>query len=176
MLLRSVGSLLIPLAGLLASQRVLIRTVDGTVLEGDTALSAIGAAIRLDRVLSAHSAAPASDSEKGRIAAGFAAIQGADRKARDLAVEELTLIGLPVMTPLLRMYKDTDQHEPRPLYRLFERIIPSYADGFDRALSLVRLKGGETMRVALPAAGAVEVKAVARCPPTRSVTPRRSSI
>jgi hypothetical protein len=146
--------------GLLASERVLIRTVDGSAVEGDTTLSKIGNAIRLDRVLSIHNAAPASGAEKSRIEAGIAAIQAADRKARDLAVEELTSIGLPVMTPLLQIYKDTDQHEPRPLYRLFERIVPSYADGFDRTLSLVRLKGGETMRVALPAAGAVEVKAV----------------
>ena len=86
------------------------------------------------------------------------AIQGKDRKARDLAVEELTAIGLPVMTPLLKTYKDTDQHEPRPLYRLFERIIPSYADGPDRTQSLIRLKGGEAVRVALPTSGEVVVK------------------
>lgn len=141
---------------------MLIRTTDGRMIEGDTALASIGtgaAAIRLERVLSIQSGAPASDSEKGRIEAGLAAVQGSDRKARDLAVEELTAIGLPVMTPLLKAYKDTDQHEPRPLYRLFERIIPSYADGLDRTASLIRLRGGETMRAALPASGAVvEVK------------------
>ena len=140
---------------------MLIRTTDGRTIEGDSALATIGAgatAIRLERVLSIHNGAPASDSEKGRIEAGLAAVQGSDRKARDLAVEELTAIGLPVMTPLLKSYKDTDQHEPRPLYRLFERIIPSYADGLDRTASLIRLRGGETMRTALPAAGVVAVK------------------
>lgn len=140
-----------------ASHVVLIRTTDGNVVEGETSLGSVGS-VKIDRILSVHSAAPASDKEKERIEAGIAAMQGKDRKARDLAVEELTAIGLPVMTPLLKAYKDTDQHEPRPLYRLFERIIPSYADGFDRSLSLIRLKGGEAVRVALPADGAVEVK------------------
>ena len=161
MLHRFAFALLLPLVAWTASHRVLIRTTDGRMVEGDTALASIGTgatAIRLERVLSIHNGAPASDSEKGRIEAGLAAVQGSDRKARDLAVEELTAIGLPVMTPLLKSYKDTDQHEPRPLYRLFERIIPSYADGLDRTASLIRLRGGETMRTALPAAGAVEVK------------------
>ena len=148
-----------------SAHRVLIHTTDGQTLEGDTTLTAIkvaGAdAIPLDRLLSIHSGAPASDTEQSRIEAGLTAIQGEDRKARDRAVEELTAIGLPVMTPLLEALKDTDQQEPRPLYRLFERIIPSYADGFDRSQSLIRLKGGETRRVALPAAGDVEMKTAA---------------
>jgi hypothetical protein len=50
------------------------------------------------------------------------------------------------MTPLLKAYKDTDQHEPKPLYRLFERIIPSQADKLDRELSLIRLTNGELLR------------------------------
>ena len=146
-----------------ASHRVLVRTVEGATLEGDTTMSSVRAGvttIRLERVLSIHNTAPASEGEKSRIEAGFIAIQGKDRKPRDLAVEELTAIGLPVLTPLLKTYKDTDQHEPRPLYRLFERIIPSYADGFDREQSLVRLQGGETMRAALPPDGTVEIKTV----------------
>jgi hypothetical protein len=150
-------SLLLPLYAWSASHRVLVRTIDGNTVEGDTSLNAVGA-VKIERILSVHNAAPASEAEKGRIDAGIQTIQGKDRKARDLAVEELTTIGLPVMTPLLKAYKDTDQHEPRPLYRLFERIIPSYADGFDRTLSLIRLKGGEAMRVALPADGSIEVK------------------
>lgn len=102
--------------------------------------------VRLDQILSVHNAAPASDFEKGRIEADLAAIQGSDRSARDAAVQELTAIGIPAMTPLLKTLKDTDQHEPRPLYRLFERLMPSYADGFDRTLTLVRLKTGEALR------------------------------
>ena len=88
----------------------------------------------------------ATSAESARITQGIAAIQGTDRKARDLAVEDLTSIGVPVLTPLLKTYKDTDQHEPRPLYRLFERIMPSHADGLDRGLSLVRLTSGEALR------------------------------
>ena len=158
MLTRIACALLLPILISAATHRVLVRTVDGNMIEGDTSLATVAGA-RLERVLSIHNGAPASDAEKGRIEAGIAAVQGKERKARDLAVEELTAIGLPVMTPLLTTYKDTDQHEPRPLYRLFERIIPSYADGFDRTKSLIRLKGGEAMRVTLPADGAVEIKA-----------------
>jgi hypothetical protein len=135
---------LLPAALWSAQDSVLIRTTDGTSIEGQTLLKLP------KRTLSVHSAAPASAFESGRIQAGLAAIQGNDRKARDLAVEELTAIGLPVMTPLLKTLKDTDQHEPRPLYRLFERIIPSDADGFDRTLSLIRVAGGEPLRVKLP--------------------------
>lgn len=136
-----------------ASQWVLIRTVDGTQVEGQTSARGISYAIGektvsapLAQILYVNSGAPASPAESETIAKGLAAIQDKDRAARDLAVEELTAIGLPVMTPLLKAYKDTDQHEPRPLYRLFERIVPSYADGPDRTLSLVRLANGETVR------------------------------
>src|SRR5262245_56084762 len=142
-------ALLIPLLASAATHHVMIRTMDGNMIEADTSLATVGS-VRMERILSIHNAAPASDAEKGRIQADIATVQGKDRKARDLAVEELTAIGLPVMTPLLKTYKDTDQHEPRPLYRLFERIIPSYADGFDRTQSLIRLKGGEAVRVVLP--------------------------
>ncbi len=145
---------LLPAALWSAPEWVLIRTVDGAGVEGQTSL----AALKLPKkTLSVHSAGPASDFEAGRIEAGLAAIQGKDRKVRDLAVEELTAIGLPVLTPLLKTLKDTDQHEPRPLYRLFERIIPSDADGFDRTLSLIRVAGGDPLRVKLPE-GQVEVK------------------
>ena len=131
-----------------APEWVLIRTVDGTVVEGRSS-GRVGE-FSLSQILSFHSGAAASELESGRIQAGLAAIQGQDRKERDQAVEELTSIGLPVITPLLDVYKDTDQHEPRPLYRLFEKIIPSSADGFDRNLSLVRMRDGGARRMALP--------------------------
>jgi hypothetical protein len=54
-------------------------------------------------------------------------IQGTDRAARDIAVAELTDIGLPALTPLLNAYKDRDLREPDALYRVFGRLMPGYA-------------------------------------------------
>ena len=139
----------LPIALWGAPEWLLIRTVDGTLVEGQSQLKSVkvdGSDVGFAQISSLHSGAPASGFEAERITQGLAAIQGEDRAARDKAVEELTAIGLPVMTPLLKGIKDTDQHEPRPLYRLFERLVPSYADAFDRTLSLVRLKNGEAMR------------------------------
>ena len=130
-----------------ASSQLLIRTTDGAQIEAEADIAALG----VPNVVSFHSGTAASDKEKERIAAGILAIQGTDRGARDAAVEELTIIGVPVVTPLLAALKDTDQHEPRPLYRLFERVMPSSADGFDRTLSLVRLENGKALRVPTPA-------------------------
>src|SRR4051812_32692672 len=99
-----------------APEWLLIRTVDGKLVEGQSQLRSIkldGADIGVAQILSVHSGAQASEFEAGRIKADLAAIQGEDRAARDKAVDELTAIGLPVMTPLLQAYKDTDQHEPR---------------------------------------------------------------
>src|SRR5262245_18721282 len=113
-----------------ASDWVLIRKTDGSQVEGQAELSSITVEhdgrpmkLRLTEILSIHNAAPASAAESEKITADLAAVQDKDRPARDRAVEELTAIGLPAMTPLLRTLKDTDQHEPRPLYRLFERIM-----------------------------------------------------
>ena len=163
-MLKSWLVLLLPLTLCAAPDGLLIRSIDGTQVEGETTLRSVKiesegktVELRLTQILSVHNAAPASEMEAGRITAGLAAIQGADRKARDQAVEELTAIGLAAMTPLLRTLKDTDQHEPRPLYRLFERLIPSHADGFDRTLSLVRLPNGDALRGKLPEA-TVEVR------------------
>ena len=136
------------------SDWVLLRTTEEIQMEAQADISALrtnGA------ILSFHNGAAPSDKEKERIQSGIAAIQGADRAARDAAVEELTSIGLPVITPLLAALKDTDQHEPRPLYRLFERVIPSDADGIDRTLSLLRLETGKSVRVATPS-GSLEVR------------------
>ena len=138
-------------------ETVLVLTTDGKVMEGLTkqALITVGTRkIPLASVLSIHNGAPATAGEKTRIEAGLGAIQAyknetiqsKERQARDAAVEELTGMGLPVMTPLLQAFQDTDQHEPRPLYRLFERLLPSQADQLDRAASLVRLANGELLR------------------------------
>jgi hypothetical protein len=135
-----------------AAETVLIRKTDGSWIEGKTNAKSVtfgSRKVAIAQILSIHNGAPASAIEQSKIQAGIAAIQGTDRAQRDQAVEDLTSIGIPVITPLLEAYKDTDQHEPRPLYRLFERIIPSNADGFDRSQSLIRLKGGALERGAI---------------------------
>lgn len=130
---------------------------DGRTVEGNTSLAAItvnGRKIPLAGILSVHSGEAASAAETARIEKGLAAIQAytnqiiasPERKNADAAVEDLTNLGLPVLTPLLQAFKDTDQHEPRPLYRLFERLIPSEADQLDRTASLVRLANGTYLR------------------------------
>lgn len=136
-----------------APEWVLVRTTEGVEIEGQASVGALGKA----PVLSFHSGAPLSDKESERVQAGIAAIQGKERAARDAAVEELTAIGVPVVTPLLQALKDTDQHEPRPLYRLFERVMPSEGDGFDRTQSLLRLENGKVMRMAVPD-GSLEIR------------------
>jgi hypothetical protein len=138
-------------------ETVLVLTADGRTVEGATSLAAItvnGRKLPLGQILSVHNGAAAGSSETERIQKGLAAIQAykneiiasPERRHRDAAVEDLTAIGLPVVTPLLRTLKDTDQHEPRPLYRLFERLIPSEADQLDRQASLIRLANGEFVR------------------------------
>ena len=118
----------------------------GVTREVTTALKAIrvdGREIPLAQILSVHSGEAASAGETVRIGIALQVLAAADQKtsdrgARDAANFDLVDIGVPVMTPLLLAYKDTDQHEPRPLYRLFERIMPSHADGLDRTLSVIR--------------------------------------
>ena len=127
---------------------------DGQVRELNTSLKSIRVGERtipLTQILSVHSAEPASASETERILKALPLLAAADQKTsdrlqRDAALADLVAIGLPVMTPLLLAYKDTDQHEPKPLYRLFERIIPSQGDQLDRTLSLIRLTNGEALR------------------------------
>jgi len=132
---------------------------DGQLREVTTNLKAIkvdGRTIPLAQILSIHSAEPASPGEQARIEKALPLLIAADQKTsaqntsdraqRDAATADLVSIGLPVLTPLLLTYKDTDQHEPKPLYRLFERIIPGHADGPDRTLSLIRLTNGESLR------------------------------
>ena len=126
----------------------------GVTREVTTALKAIrvdGREIPLAQILSVHSGEAASAGETVRIGIALQILAAADqttsdRGARDAANFDLVDIGVPVMTPLLLAYKDTDQHEPRPLYRLFERIMPSHADGLDRTLSVIRLVNGTVLR------------------------------
>ena len=140
---------------LFAAATILLRLTDGTTVEGPASFSVGGNA--LAKILSFHSAAPATPAETSLIKDALAIVRAdKDRTGRDAAVEQLVGIGLPVLTPLLDLYKDTDQHEPRPLYRLFERIIPSGADGLDRSLGLLRLQNGQMLRIATPI-GSVKV-------------------
>jgi hypothetical protein len=143
----------LPLLTAAKDSPVWVLSKDGAASELTTSLGSIKVTVDgkvrtlpLASILSVHNGDPASPAEADKIAKGIAAAQGTDRKASDAAVESLTFIGLPVMTPLLKAYKDTDQHEPKPLYRLFERVIPSQADQLDRELSLVRLTTGELLR------------------------------
>jgi hypothetical protein len=137
---------------------VYVRTKDGAVSELTASIASIpvtvdgkSRSLPLASILSVHNGDAAIAVEAEAIANGIIEIQGLDRKARDLAVERLTHIGIPVVTPLLKAYKDTDQHEPRPLYRLFERVMPSHADQLDRELSLIRLTNGESLRAKVEA-------------------------
>ncbi len=145
--------LLVPCMLSAASEWVLIRTTEGSMIEAQANL----APLKMPSLVSFHSGTALSGKELDRIVTGITEIQGKDRAARDAAVEELTAIGVPVMTPVLAALRDTDQHEPRPLYRLFERLMPSHADGFDRTLSLVRVENGKAMRRPVPT-GSLEVR------------------
>ena len=109
---------------------------DGSVVEGAAADTRFTFAMpegsktfSLKDVLSFNSGDAATTDEERAIEKLLPQVGGADRAASEKAVATLTEIGLPVMTPLLKSYKDTDMHEPYPLYRLFARIMPSYADG-----------------------------------------------
>ncbi len=134
-------SLLLMLAaalGLPAAQTVLVLTTEGRWLEGVTPAAKAGDT-PLAQILSMHNRAPASAKEAEAIAAGLASLAAP-------SIEDLTNIGLPVLTPLLNMLKDTDQHEPKPLYNLFDRIMPPGADQLDRAASLWRLENAPPKR------------------------------
>lgn len=132
-----------------------ILTKDGQSIEGTLRTKSVSVLmgkptnIDLKNVLTIQTGDAASQQEADRITSGLAAVAGTDRKARDVAEAELTDIGLPVMTPLLAAYKDVDAHEPQPLYRLFARIVPPYADEPERTLDLIRLTNGDALRADL---------------------------
>jgi hypothetical protein len=131
---------------------ILVRdgtNVEGEVESGHLTIESDGntRVVGLGDLLSVQSASPASDSERERITADLAAVSlPPNKSAQEAAVAELSDIGLPALSPLLAMYKDTDGHEPKPLFRLFARIMPGYADRLDRTLDMVRLASGETIR------------------------------
>lgn len=134
------------------SRTVRLLTRAGQVLEGSLSAGNFTLngnsprSLDVETLLSINLAAEASPRETERITAALAAVQGADRVARDTAVAELTDIGLPALTPVLNAYKDRDLREPDALYRLFGRLMPGYADAADRSLDLIRLKNGDALR------------------------------
>ena len=166
-----------------------IRTTDGVYLEGEIESGPISVEVDgktrdvgLGEILTVQLGSAASATEAPRIAADLVAIAAnTDRAARESAVAELSDIGLPVLSPLLATYKDTDLHEPNPLYRLFARIVPGYADRADRTLDMVRLSNGETLRGRLSGADFRVVTAerrgtVVRFSSLRSLAVRRKSV
>ena len=117
-------------------QTVSIRTRSGETVEGAVSAKSIqfaGRAVALKDILSLHSASEASTAETERIAADLAAAAGTDKSARDAAIAELVDIGLPVLTPLLKSYKDTALAEPKDgaYYRIF-RGTSSLGQRFQR--------------------------------------------
>jgi hypothetical protein len=133
--------------------KVWILMKDGQAVEGTIGVTTLKFAmgnssrdIKVRDILSYSSGEAATPDEASRITAGLAAVAGTDRAARETAVADLTDIGLPVMSPLLAAYKDTDAHEPNPLYHLFARIVPGYADSPSRMLDMVRMANGDTFR------------------------------
>jgi hypothetical protein len=132
---------------------VCVRLVDGSEREGllgDESLRVrVGAAVRVlpvHEVRSVHLAAATSVHEAEVLASGLQALAASSGKQVEAATEALVDLGLPVLSPLLDSYQDTDAHEPDPRYRLYERILPVGADALDRTLDLVRLADGTTLR------------------------------
>lgn len=174
--------------GAAKTQTVWILTTDGRSLEGTTEDAAISVSIDrethevpLHNLLSINTGTPPSEYESAHIQADLKAVQGTDHRGMEAAVAELTDMGLPVMSPLLAAYKDTDAHEPNPLYRLFARIVPGYADQADRNLDLIRTADGVTLRghTHLPelAIKTSDGKAITVAGPAiRRIAVRRSSI
>jgi hypothetical protein len=129
------------------------RSLEGKVRDlplraqpGELAAAVPVQTINLRDVLDLRMGAPASPEEQATIQKDLAAVAGTEVAARDAAVLELSRIGLPVISPLLVAYKDTDLRQPNPLYRLFARLTPGHADDLRRDMDLVRTDEGETAR------------------------------
>lgn len=131
-----------------------VRLTDGSTIEGTLRAATLairgedGAArsIAAGDLLSFHRAAATSAWEDTRIVADLAQLDATDVRTTEAAVAELTDIGLPAITPLLRSFEDRDGHEPDPRYRLFARLIPGRADRMDRGADLIRLADGSALR------------------------------
>ncbi|MEP6757236.1 MAG: hypothetical protein ABJA67_17150, partial [Chthonomonadales bacterium] len=141
------------LASLAMAEDVRVWQKDGAIIEGVASETKITFAMpdgaktfAVKDILSFNSGDAGSPDEERAIEKLLPQIGGADKLASEKAVAVLAEIGLPVMTPLLKSFKDTDMHEPYPLYRLFARIMPSYADEISRTQDILRLANGQTLR------------------------------
>ena len=139
-----------------AAPTVSVLTTDGRTLEGAISAAKITITIAgqsrevpFDKILSFHNAVPTTPAESAQISKALINIQGADRKQSDAAVEAVSNLGIVAITPLLKAYKDTDQHEPKPLFRLYDRLVPAGADVMDRTQAVIRMVGGEVVRASL---------------------------
>lgn len=159
-------------------QTVSVLTRAGETIEGAVAgKSAVfgGRPVAWKEILSIQLGAEASSHEAGRITASLAAAQGADRKQRDAAIAELVDIGLPVMTPLLKSYKDSAVGEPAHYYRLFERIVTGTQDSANRTADLLRLANGQELRGQLGSAD-VTVKTAGGAKTVKAADIRRIAV
>ena len=77
---------------------------------------------------------------------GVGTFMQTNRQLHEIATAQLVDIGLPVITPLFTSLPDIDGREPKPAYRLYNRIIPVGGDCADRTLDLIRLKDGQILR------------------------------
>ena len=136
-----------------AGTKVWVSQRDRSTIEGVVAETAVKMKVNgktqkfnLDVVLSIEIGDPPTPNEAADIASDIVMLQGTDLVSQAAATERLIDRGLPVLTPLLDALKDTDAHEPKPLYRLFERIMPSTGDNLDRTLDMIRLANGNVVR------------------------------
>ncbi|MEZ6094717.1 MAG: hypothetical protein R3C03_10860 [Pirellulaceae bacterium] len=123
--------------------------VIGDLVNGEVSFKEVnGESNALDwtKVLSLHSAASSSEYESNIINEWLPKLDGDDIAQTETASEHLANVGLPVIDPLLKSFVDTNAAEPNHRYRLFGRIIPGYADGFNRTLDMVRMENGKTAR------------------------------
>ncbi len=130
-------------------ETVSILLKSGETIEGSPGAKAVtfaGRQVPVRNILSIHAGDAASPGESERIAAGLTGAAGADRKQRDAGIATLVDIGLPVLTPLLKSYKDSAVGEPAHYYRLFERIATGTQDGLDRTADLLRTADGRESR------------------------------
>ncbi len=138
-----------------------IRTTDGQDILGTTVATGItigaeGEAARelaFDQLLSLHTAHAPSRHEQGVIEEHLTLIgtPKISKERVEQSLDLLTEIGLPLQTPLLEQLTDDDgiRAGSSPRYRLYSRIMPRRADGLDRTLGMVRLKGGDIVRTNL---------------------------
>ena len=111
-------------------------------------------------VLSLNTASQMSDDEKHRVDTALNTLLGENRGVNrgvgtfmqtnpqlyEIATAQLEDIGLPVITPLFTSLPDIDGREPKPAYRVYDRIIPAGGDCADRTLDLIRLNDGQILR------------------------------